>query len=142
MGMQTFWLERTDHVAVGLRRYTNGDGGFNCAHGHHHALVYTGTEPAEYDERDGHQVRTNGTTDVDHSDPRWPHSCAQLCGYEFTDDDHWQRWTELLYRRTDTQASSGSSTRVPRHPTLRRPSRAPAGMPGGCRSHVELMAST
>lgn len=90
--MQTFWLARTDEVAVGLRRYTDGDGGFDCAHGHHHALVYTGTESAEYE----------GTTEVDHSDPRWPRTCAQLCGYEFADDDHWQRWTELLYRRTDT----------------------------------------
>lgn len=124
--VQTFWLERTDQVAVGLRRYTHGDGGFDCAHGHHHALVYTGTEPAEYEEREnGRTVRTNGTADVDHDDPRWPHTCAQLCGYEFTDDDRWQRWTELIYRRTDT-----SELRV-LHQGAPAPD-APSAEPGAC----------
>lgn len=100
-GVQTFWLEPTEQVAVGLRRYTVGEGGFDCAHGHHRALVYTGREPAIYDDRDGRRVRLNGLTDVPRDDPAWPTKCED-CAYEFTAEDHWQRWTELLWERTDT----------------------------------------
>lgn len=99
--VQTFWLELTDQIAVGLRRYTNGDGGFDCAHGHHRALIYTGTEPAVFEQRGERKVRTNGLEEIDHSDPRWPTTCEH-CDYQFTDGDRWQKWTELLYRRTDT----------------------------------------
>jgi hypothetical protein len=102
VSVQTFWLEPTEDVAVGLRRYTNGDG-FDCEHGHHHALVYTGREPATYEARDDRKVRTNALEfEIDRADPAWPTTCAQGCGYQFTEDDRWQRWTELLYRRTDT----------------------------------------
>ena len=99
--VKTFWLERTDQVAVGLRRYSRGEGGSTCADGYHHALVYTGLEPAEYRESNGYRTLAI-RPDVAHDDPRWPHTCAQLCGYEFTDDDQWQEWQEQVYRRTDT----------------------------------------
>lgn len=95
--VQTFWLERTDQVAVGLRRYSRGEGGLTCAGGYHFALVYTGLEPADYDPEGYLSVRP-----MVESDSRWPHTCAQLCGYEFTDGDEWQMWQEQVYRRTDT----------------------------------------
>lgn len=124
MSVQTFWLERTDQVAVGLRRYTHGGGGYDCAHGHHHALVYTGLEDATYEDRDGRQT-LGLRPDVAHDDPRWPHTCAQLCGYEFTDDDQWQDWQEQVYRRTDT-----GDLRV-LHQASPSPD-APSAEPGAC----------
>lgn len=97
----TFWLEATDHVAVGLRRYTLGEGGFDCAHGHHRALVYTGREDATYTEHDGGRRTLASRPDVGHDDPRWPTRCEH-CDYQFTEADQWQVWQEQLYLRTDT----------------------------------------
>jgi len=96
MTTQTFWMERTDQVAVGLRRFTYGDGGYDCAHGHHHALVYTGLEPADYAPEGYLAPRP-----MVENDPRWPSRCVS-CDYEFTDEDEWQMWQEQVYRRTDT----------------------------------------
>lgn len=97
MGVQTFWLERTEQVAVGLRRYARHGEGFTCEGGYHSALTYTGLEPADYGP-DGYLQ----TRPMVEDDARWPHTCAQLCGYKFTDDDNWQMWQEQVYRRTDT----------------------------------------
>lgn len=104
MATPTFWLEPTDQVAVGLRRYARaGDdhAGWTCADGWHEALVFTGHEPAIF--RDAGYGRTlNMRPMVSHDDPRWPTHCTRRCGYEFTADDEWQVWQELLYRRADT----------------------------------------
>lgn len=100
MSVQTFWLEQTDQVAVGLRRYTMGEGGFDCEHGHHQALTYTGVETADYETSDGYKV-LRPLDELDHNDPRWPTSC-QHCGHDFAESDRWQMWQEQLYRRTDT----------------------------------------
>lgn len=125
--VQTFWLEPTDQVAVGLRRYTIGKGGFTCADGHHQALVYTGVEAATYTDHPeaGRWTLATRPDVVDHDDERWPHTCAQLCGYEFSTDDAWQSWQELLYRRTDT-----GELRV-LHPGAPAPD-APSAEPGAC----------
>lgn len=101
MPTATFWLEPTDEIAVGLRRYTHGEGGFDCAHGHHAALAYTGVEPAAFGESNGYRHLAR-RPDVDHADPAWPSECDRGCGYRFTDADEWQSWQELVYRRTDT----------------------------------------
>lgn len=98
MSVQTFWLQPTGTIAVGLRRYSHGSGGFTCADGYHSALVYTGTA---LDARDDKGFRT-AVPERPHYDPNWPRTCARLCGYEFTEDDEWQAWSEALYRRTDT----------------------------------------
>lgn len=92
----TFWLERTDQVAVGLRRYSHASRGFTCADGYHSALVYTGLEPADYTAEGYLAPRP-----MVEQDDRWPDACAQ-CGYEFTDADEWQMWQEQVYRRIDT----------------------------------------
>lgn len=96
----TFWLEPTDRIAVGLRRYhSSGGDGFTCAAGYHSALAYTGEVDATFcDSDDGRTLASRPQTARD--DPRWPQSCA--CGYRFTDDDHWQDWQDLIYRRTDS----------------------------------------
>ena len=95
--VQTLWLELTDRVRLGLRRYHTGGSGFTCEAGYHSALTITGEAPARLDERGYHQVPEK----VNHDDPRWPNVCDS-CGYMFTDDDHWQEWSEPLYTRSDT----------------------------------------
>lgn len=95
----TYWLEQTDRQRVGLRRYARHEGdGWTCAAGWHQALVLTGEAPVRVDER-GYLQPLDGTP---HDDPRWPTVCDAGCGYEFTDDDHWQDWQDRLYRRADT----------------------------------------
>lgn len=97
---KTYWLEPTETVAVGLRRYCHtGGSGWTCGDGYHSALAFTGEAPALYVERDGRRsldVRPATVRD----DPAWPRSCR--CGYVFAEDDPWQDWQELIYRRTDT----------------------------------------
>lgn len=102
---RTYWLDPTVTVAVGLRRYHATDRtGFTCELGFHAALVFTGEAPAvfrartEGDDRRGRVLDTRPKTPRD--DPRWPAACR--CGYQFTDDDAWQDWQELIYRRADT----------------------------------------
>ena len=100
----TFWLEPTDQVARGLRRYIRCDDatGYDCAHGYHSTLVYIDRQAAHYDD-ETYGRRTIGPVDeIPHDDPRWPTTCA--CGYVYSDEDHWQTWQELIYRRTDTGA--------------------------------------
>lgn len=100
----TFWLDRTDQVAIGLRRYTHsrpGTDGHGCDTGYHSALTYTGTAPAVFrDSEDGPVLAARPATD--HGDPRWPTACT-ACGHEFgADEGEWQDWQDLLYRRADT----------------------------------------
>ncbi len=93
---QTIWLEPTETVALGLRRYHSG-AGITCAEGYHDALVMIGDAKARRD-KDGN---LRAALEVDHADPRWPTSCER-CDYVFTEDDHWQPWSDLLYLRSDT----------------------------------------
>lgn len=101
---RTFWLEPTDRIATGLRRYADrnlagGRAEFTCATGYHSALVFTGEDDAVFDDRDTYRVLAAPLL-VRRDDPQWPTHCA--CGYAFTDDDHWQEWQELIYERADT----------------------------------------
>lgn len=96
----TFWLDATDLVAVGLRRYSSGDHtGWTCADGYHSTLLFTGETPARYDDDDGRRFLAH-FEETSHDDPRWPTTCR--CGYRFTEDDHWQDWQELIYQRANT----------------------------------------
>lgn len=121
MSTQTFWLEPTDEVALGLRRYTYATGSeFTCEAGHHSALVYIGRGAIQVDQ-DGNQVQQH---DVPTDDPRWPMHCDR-CGIEFPEDAAYQNWSLRLYRRTDT-----GDLRV-LHETAGAPF-APAAEPGAC----------
>jgi hypothetical protein len=99
---QTYWLEPTDLVAWGLRRYSSSDGaGLDCEHGYHQALVYLDSRQAVWNEYDGHKsLAYRGL--LDESDPRWPKVCQACNDYEFRDGDTWQDWQELIYQRPDT----------------------------------------
>lgn len=101
---RTYWLEPTDRIAVGLRRYARSDTatGWDCAGGYHNALVFTGEVDATYRERDeDNRGRVLAARpDTPHDDPRWPTTCA--CGYWFSEADAWQDWQELIYQRGDT----------------------------------------
>lgn len=103
MRIPCFLLEPTERVLVSLRRYADEKKRGNCPrfpgkYSYHTALSVIGDEPAEYDERG--YVCNGLKTAPPHDDPRWPTHC--LCGYAFRDDDEWQRFTGILYRRTDT----------------------------------------
>lgn len=102
---QTFWLEPTGQVAVGLRRYAHsriGSSGFTCADGYHSAMHITGLETARYTDHGDVGRQTLADRELpDRDDPHWPTTCDG-CDYAFTDEDQWQVWQDLIYRRTDT----------------------------------------
>lgn len=98
---RTVWLERTDRVAVGLRRYRSGDG-LDCPSGYHSALAYIGEAEATWRDTDHGRVLDESGPSTPHDDARWPTHCGLGCGYQFADDDHWQDWQEPIYLRTDT----------------------------------------
>lgn len=98
---QTFWLEPTEQRARGLRRYgRTADGGWDCAGGYHHALIYIDRVPATYSDGDFGRRTLAPAPQVPRDDRRWPTHC--VCGYQFTEGDAWQTWSTLIYRRTDT----------------------------------------
>ncbi len=99
---RTFWIEATDTVAVGLRRYAVPPGtgyAHACEAGYHDLTAYTGEVPARWRNTDHGRVLAMQPA-TPHDDLRWPVRCT--CGYEFSDTDRWQDWQELLYRRVDT----------------------------------------
>jgi hypothetical protein len=98
---QTYWLEPTNRIELGLRRYSSANSaGFTCNAGYHSALVKIGHAPAVFREEHGRRTLAMRQA-TPNDDPRWPTHCS--CGYAFTDDDHWQgEWSELLYRRSDS----------------------------------------
>lgn len=106
-----FWLEFANLAEWGLRRYTDGEdvppcpregGRWGNTHG---ALVILGTHPAVRQvgdngvERARADERTEPIPWPPDGDPRWPTHCE--CGFAFRDSDPYQRWTEMLYRRSD-----------------------------------------
>lgn len=118
MSVTCFWLEPTDRMQVGLRRYAPREGKPEpgCTReggkwGYHGALALLGDVPVAWsaekpagcrhwfsDGDDRYGIPQFAFPGPD--DPRWPAACE--CGYEFTDGDAWQDWFDLLYRRADT----------------------------------------
>lgn len=106
--MQTYWLESTDRIGLGLRRYSSADReGFTCDAGYHSALVKVGQAPAVFREEHGRKTLAMREA-TPRDDPRWPTNCS--CGYEFTDEDHWQgEWNDghkCWVRHGDPRASN------------------------------------
>lgn len=111
---QTFWLEPTGEVLIGLRRYASGEG-FTCELGYHSALNYTGRGLRDVDPETGCDRAV--APELPHDDERWPTKC-ESCDYVFVELDHWQAWQERLYRRTDTgeeRTLRGGSSGRPLH---------------------------
>ncbi len=48
---------------------------------------------------------------VPRDDPRWPKTCE--CGRDFVDTDHWQIFTDSVYRRSDTGEEHSLRTAPP-----------------------------
>lgn len=121
---QTFWLEPTDEVLVGLRRYSRGEG-YTCETGYHSAITYTGRTEAHFSGEGDRKTRDATPDETPHDDPRWPATCDR-CDYAFVEEDQWQPWDLLLYRRTDT-----NELRV-LHQNASVPYDAPSAEPGAC----------
>lgn len=100
--IKCFMLETTGKVSVSLRRHSESssiDENICPVNGsYHNAKILIEEESAERDERG---YANNGMKPAPaHDDPRWPTQCA--CGYAFREVDEWQRFTEEIYRRVDT----------------------------------------
>jgi hypothetical protein len=91
-----FLIEQTDRLELGLRRYADGP----CPkmpgeHGYHNACTPIGrlrrkpTAPRGYEKLPPPVPKYEG-------DDRWPKRCA--CGRRFRKADHWQVWTERIWR--------------------------------------------
>jgi hypothetical protein len=100
--IKCFMLEPTGKVSVSLRRYSESssiDKNICPVNGsYHNARTLIEGEPVIRDEKG--YVDNGSKAAPSHDDPRWPTRCA--CGYIFSESDEWQRFTEELYRRTDT----------------------------------------
>jgi hypothetical protein len=100
MAWQCFMLEPTDRVRRELRRYDARYPHEHCeasGMGYHNAGVRIEDGPVVWREH-GRSIVTE-PIEWQRDDPRWPTHCA--CGYEFTDDDHWQLAYHMLYRLPD-----------------------------------------
>lgn len=85
------WWDRTGQVALYLRRYRHGAG---CpVSGYHWSMAFVGA--IDHADEDSHAGLPDPADYED--DPRWPTACQ--CGEAFTDDDHWQVFTQRIYRR-------------------------------------------
>jgi len=93
--IQCFMLDPTEEAQEELRRYVC-DVNSSCPlpHGYHDTSVEIGTCILSDSDING-----RGSDDFDHSDSRWPITCA--CGYLFQPGDLWQHNTYRLYRRSD-----------------------------------------
>src|SRR5258707_3154199 len=106
--IRCFWLEETDRVRRGLRRYRSTDESATWCPG---ALKYHNAENpfdvvvAGFDERDGRRLShalSSIEGELETDDWRWPKHC-DACDYAFTDDDPRQVNVELIYRRSHTR---------------------------------------
>lgn len=97
---RTFWVEENGECLVALRRYTASRGGWTCAEGWHNAMgPQVDTVPTNVDKEGTMHPQPE---DYAHQDPRWPSQCERDCGYAFTDEDHWQVWTDRMYVNPNT----------------------------------------
>jgi len=90
----------------GLRRYSSPRDKYvyTCEAGWHEAKIIVSEGQAFWhlDGDSGYRSLTAGP-ETPHDAPGWPAFCESGCGYEFTEDDHWQDTQDQLYRRLDGQ---------------------------------------
>ena len=97
--VRCFWLEDTGKDRLYLRRYKSSSSDYKCPGrmSYHNAMMFVEDRVSVRDER-GYILSINASEFKD--DPRWLTRCG--CGYEFLPEDHWQVFTESIYRRVDT----------------------------------------
>ncbi len=98
-----FLIEPTDRVRISLRRFSRDNTPDCCPryagrYSYHTTMVFLREEEARRNAQ-GYLCNGVGPT-LPHDDARWPRACD--CGYIFTEDDTYQHFDELLYRRVDT----------------------------------------
>jgi len=94
MSVKAFLIEATDQACVSLRRYSaSGD-----ASSYHNAMNEIGVAQIQFD-ANGKWSDPIDKDEPPHDDPRWPTVAED--GYVFKPDDHWQVFTDRLYRRVD-----------------------------------------
>jgi hypothetical protein len=98
--VECFWVEPDGKALHTLRRYRRGDS-HDCPEGdYHYSIVEVGEHDVRWADGDdgGHYIAAIDVAEYA-GDPRWPTHCA--CGYEFTEDDHWQVNQEPIYVAED-----------------------------------------
>ena len=88
MGIKTFMIEPTGIYKRYLRRYKRTEEACKD-HGYHNVKNYLdeSTDGTNYCYREGYEGK-------------WPKHCT--CGYEFLEDDHYQIFTDEIFKRQDT----------------------------------------
>jgi hypothetical protein len=104
-----FWIEPTDRVRLWLRRYTHTNNQPGCCplingnYSYHTHMAPFGEFPARFRNAENKWERyLESYEDVGppHDDLRWPTQCP--CGHTFTEENAWQVFQQLIYRRPDT----------------------------------------
>lgn len=97
-GADVFFVDRTDRVALFLRRYSRGDGKCEKAGHYCNGQVFFCEAPAARSE-DGYLRDVNADKPA-HTDPRWPTAC-DACGRGFASDDPYQLFQDQIMRASD-----------------------------------------
>lgn len=87
------WWDDTGNLVLYLRRYHSGPPDACPVTGYHQAMAYAGGIARPADDQPWSDV-PELQTETYAGDLRWPAACA--CGYQFTDDDRWQVFTEAV----------------------------------------------
>lgn len=99
--IRCFFVKETGRCTQALRRYRSIEGEAKCeasGWGYHNVSVRIEDAPERTSE-DGRHHCSPSPLEF-RGDPRWPARCA--CGYVFVADDHWQVFTESIYRNDAT----------------------------------------
>jgi hypothetical protein len=97
MGVQCFLLEPTNRSKRFLRRYGREE---TRTDGHYHSAIALLDEIEVSDDPNAVEPWYDPEPFRESHRDLWPKACK--CGYQFTDEDHWQIFRDRIYRRTDT----------------------------------------
>lgn len=101
-----FFVQESGETRLSLRRYRSSSTGDRCphpqGHGYHDAEIDIGKSPSRYggfcENGRGRMHRSWEASEFE-GDQRWPTRC--ICGYEFTDEDPRQVFTDEIMIRAD-----------------------------------------
>ena len=97
--IKCFLLLPTEEGEVSFRRFVFSKEGAPCPcpSGYHDAEVVVGK--CRFEPNSSVPDLVGYSEEPDRTDPRWPKKCS--CGYEFREDDQWQRNVRRLHDRDD-----------------------------------------